>query len=132
MYVCPAVYVNSSWKWPWETNGALLFGTVVLLLNIYRIICIDIFKLVISNAKYSKYIQIVQFSIFLDYSLIFTFKYIQIKHFLTLRRYFFFFTCHLDTVFGWMKIYLKDATWQFFSNNSNSKVMIASSNAQIP
>lgn len=131
MYVCPAVYVNSSWKWPWETNGALLFGTVVLLLNIYRITCIDIFKLVISNAKYSKYIQIVQFSIFLDYSLIFTFKYVQIKHFLTLRRYLFF-TCYLDTVFRWMKIYLKDATWQFFSNNSNSKVMIASSNAQIP
>lgn len=42
--------------------GALGFGTVVLLLNIYIIIHGDIFKLVILNVKHSKYIQVLQFS----------------------------------------------------------------------
>lgn len=64
IYVCPAVYVNSSLKWPWERNGISLLGTVVLLLNIYIITHVDIFKLATSNVKHSKYIQILQFSIF--------------------------------------------------------------------
>lgn len=40
----------------------VVFGTVVLLWNIYIITNVDTFKLVILNAKYSKYIQILQFS----------------------------------------------------------------------
>jgi hypothetical protein len=39
-------------------NGALLFGTLVLLLNIYIIKHVAIFKLAIINVKYSKYIYI--------------------------------------------------------------------------
>lgn len=134
-YVCLPCSLWDLWSWkrPWEKNGALLFGTVVLLLNIYIIKHVDIFKSVISNVKHSKYIQILQFFNFLDQSLLFTFKYIQTKHFFNTQKLPFF-TFYFDTLFRWMKIeiYLKNAIWQIFSNNSMSEVMIVSSNAQFP
>lgn len=40
----------------------VVFGTVVLLLTICIITSVDTFKLVILNVKYSKYVQILQFS----------------------------------------------------------------------
>lgn len=138
MYVCPAVYVNSSWKWLWAKNGALLFGTVVLLLNIYRIT--HFFQVSHLKCKaFKKYVDFIVFHI-LDYLLIFTFKYIQIKHFFNIQKLLFS-TCYLDMLFKlWQYIWkmlfgkfslikITHKLWWFlvmlnFHNNAHSRKTI--------
>lgn len=63
LYACPAVRANPPPR-PRESSGALLLGTAAPLLSVGTITHVGIFKVVLLNVKHSKYIQMLQFSIF--------------------------------------------------------------------